>query len=117
MKRFILASISTFALSTAAIPAVNAEPTAFNPYSRTRTTTAATLSPAALASMAQQGKLHAQGIPGFQNLTLEYTLGRIGAEQVINTAISAHILPASVANDRAYRDAVDNQLRILVNAY
>lgn len=114
MKRFILAGITTFALSTAAIPAVQAESTAFNPYPNPITPTA-TIAPSALANLAQQGELRAQGIPGFQNLALEYTLGRVGAEAVIKGAIAARLLPASTANDSAYRDAVDNQLRILLN--
>ncbi len=116
MKRLILAGITAFALSTAAVPDVKAEPAAFNPYPAA-STTVATLSPAALATMAQQGEFRTQGIPGFQNLTLEYTLGRIGADEVINSAISARVLPASAANDSAYRDAVDNQLRVLLNVY
>lgn len=117
MKRFLLAGLTTVALSTAAIPTVQAEPTAFNPYSTRRTATTALIAPAALATLAQQGELRAQGIPGFQNLTLEYTLGRISAVEVINGAIAARLLPASAANDAAYRDAVDNQLEILLNVH
>ena len=109
MNRFLLAGLATLALSTGLTPTVNAN-TAFNPYPVDRPSTAQ-LAPSALVTMAYRGELEALGIPGYLGLTYEYTLGRIGAKELVQGAIAAKLLPAETANDQRYLNAVEGQLQ------
>lgn len=110
MKRFILAGLTTIALCTAMVSTANADPTAFNPYT-TGTAANARIAPSDLVNMAQRGYLKQQGIPGYLGLGLAYTLGQIGAKEVVQGAVTAQLLPVEAANDQAYLNLVDAQLQ------
>lgn len=110
MKRFILAGLTTLALCSAMISTATADPTAYNPYTAANTANDR-LAPSDLVTMAQRGYLKQQGIPGYLGLASAYTLGQIGAKEVVQGAVTAQLLPAEAVNDQAYLNLVDSQLR------
>jgi hypothetical protein len=116
MNRYILTTLAALTLTTVAAPAVQAEPTAFNPTVVGETTIARQLSPVALVTLAQQGKLQAQGIPSYGALVIQYQLGQLDAQTLIQGAIQANRLPAEVASNQGYVNAVNTQLQIISNA-
>lgn len=116
MKRFILAGLTTLTVTFAIAPVAIAKPVSFNPYTAANNPTSR-IAPSDLVSMAQRGKLKEQGIPSNMGLTSKYTLGRIGAEEIVQSAISAGLLPTDAASDRGYLNAVEAQMRILVKVY
>jgi hypothetical protein len=113
MKRFILAGLTTLALCTAMVSTATADPTAYNPYTAVSTTTDR-IPPSDLVTMAQRGYLKPQGIPGYQVLASAYTLGQIGAKEVVQGAVKAQLLPAAAVTDQAYLNLVDAQLQTQV---
>ncbi|XGV95009.1 MAG: hypothetical protein ACAF41_19970 [Leptolyngbya sp. BL-A-14] len=110
MKRFILAGLTTLALGTAMVSTANAEPTALNPYTAVSAANDR-IPPSDLVSMAQRGYLKPQGIPGYLGLASAYTLGQIGAKEVVQSAVTAQLLPAEAVNDQGYLNLVDAQLQ------
>jgi hypothetical protein len=110
MKRFILAGLTTLALCTAMVSTANADPTAYNPYI-SASKASDRLAPSDLVTMAQRGYLKPQGIPGYLGLASAYTLGQIGAKEVVQGAVAAQLLPAVAVNDQGYLNLVDAQLR------
>lgn len=110
MNRFILAGLTTLALCTAIVSTANADPTAFNPYTAV-SAASDRIAPSDLVNMAQRGYLKQQGIPGYLGLASAYTLGQIGAKEVVQGAVMAQLLPAEAANDQAYLNLVDAQLQ------
>jgi hypothetical protein len=113
MKRFILAGLTTFALCTAMVSTANADPTAYNPYPAVRAVNDR-IPPSDLVSMAQRGYLKPQGIPGYLGLASAYTLGQIGAKEVVQGAVNAQLLPSAAVNDQGYLNLVDAQLQTQV---
>jgi len=113
MKRFILAGLTTLALSTAMVSTANADPTAYNPYTAANTANDR-LAPSDLVTMAQRGYLKQQGIPGYLGLASAYTLGHIGAKEVVQGAVTAQLLPAEAVNDQGYLNLVNAQLQTQV---
>ena len=110
MKRFILAGLTTLALCTAMVSTANADPTAFNPYNAVNAASDR-IPPSDLVSMAQRGYLKPQGIPGYLGLASAYTLGQIGAKEVVQGAVNAQLLPAVAVSDQGYLNLVDAQLQ------
>lgn len=117
MKRFLIATLTTLALSVIATTEVKAESTAFNPYPANPGVTISQLSPFELVTTANQGQLRQQGIPSFSRLTSEFQLGRIGAKDLVQAAIRAQRLPAQTANDSSYLSAVQEQLQLVNNIH
>lgn len=115
MKRFILAGLTTLAVALVIDPAI-AKPVSFNPYAAANVPTSR-IAPSDLVSMAQRGKLKEQGIPSNMRLMSEYAMGRIGAQEIVQSAISAGLLPTGVASDQSYLNTVEAQLRILLQVY
>ena len=110
MKRFILAGLTTLALCTAMVSTANADPTAYNPYPAVSTANDR-LPPSDLVTIAQRGYLKPQGIPGYLGLASAYTLGQIGAKEVVQGAVNAQLLPVTAVSDQAYLNLVDAQLQ------
>ncbi|XHX79614.1 MAG: hypothetical protein RBJ76_06765 [Stenomitos frigidus ULC029] len=113
MKRFILAGLTTLALCTAMVSAVTAKPLAYNLYPAASTANDR-LAPSDLVTIAQRGGLKPQGIPGYLGLASAYTLGQIGAKEVVQGAVDAQLLPVAAVNDQAYLNLVEAQLQTQV---
>lgn len=113
MKRFILAGLTTLALCTAMVSTANADPTAFNPYT-TANVANDRVPPSDLVAIAQRGYLKQQGVPGYLGLASAYTLGQIGAREVVQGAVKAQLLPAAAVNDQGYLNLVEAQLQTQV---
>lgn len=113
MKRFVLAGLTTLALCAAMVSTANADPTAFNPYTAV-TAASDRLAPSDLVTIARRGYLKPQGIPGYLGLASAYTLGQIGAKEVVQGAVAAQLLPSEAVTDQAYLNLVDAQLQTQV---
>lgn len=116
MNRFLLSGLTTLAFATAIAPGSQAIPISYNPDTVSQTSVRQ-LAPSDLVAMAQRGQLKTQGIPGGTQLVSEYVLGRIGAKDVIQSAISANLLPANAVNDSSYSRAVESQLETRLRVY
>ena len=69
------------------------------------------VTPFALVSQAQAGRLKDQGIPGYGALKTQYMLDRVTAKSLVRAGIDAHLIPTRTLQDRNYLNAVDSQLR------
>jgi hypothetical protein len=119
MQRFILASLTTLALTAALTPAAQAQRfEAINPYmAGSSEMVARQLTPAQLVFLAQQGRFAKQAIPGGGSLIAEYQLGRVNAQKLVEAAIQTGQLPAEVAGNTGYLNAVDAQLEVANDVY
>lgn len=94
---------------------------AFAPIASAQTTTESSntpnfeLSPFNLASLAYQGRLGDQGVPGYASLESGVNSGAITAEDVMQAAIDSGRLSASMQNDRNYTVSLQNQLDVLID--
>jgi len=72
--------------------------------------------PENLASMAYQGFLEKQGIPGFQTLEMEFQNGDITGEKVVQAAVAGCLLSGDyeISGHSDYIQEVQNQLELLV---
>ncbi len=113
MKRFILAGLTTLTLCTTLISTAHADSTAFNPYPPL-SSASDRIPPSDLVSMAQRGGLREQGIPGNLGLASAYTLGQIGAKEIVQGAVNAKLLPAEAVSDQGYLNQVNFQLQTQV---
>jgi len=104
MKR-IASSLLVLVLSTVA----------FAPVANAETVNASRLSAFDLASLAYQGRLSNEGIPGYGALEANLQSGSITAEDVIEAAIEAGRLSEGTQDNRSFVSAVDLQLDKLVD--
>lgn len=116
MNRFLVSGLTTLALVTAIAPG-QAIPVSYNPPNPATETSIRQITPSDLVSVAQQGQLKTQGIPSGARLASEYVLGRVGAKEVIQSAIAANLLPTSAVNDSSYYNAVESQLQNRLRVY
>lgn len=74
------------------------------------------ISPANLATMAYQGYLEKQGIPGYQVLVTQYGFGKITAAQIVEAAIKGCLLSNKygVATHKNYVEDLAMQVQILI---
>lgn len=70
----------------------------------------ARVTPTSLVTMAYRGYLGKYGIPGYQQFSFEYALGRIDAEKLVRVAIDAQLLPTEAIHNQRYVNAVRIQL-------
>jgi hypothetical protein len=119
MQRFILAGFATLALTTTLTPIAQAQRIeAINAnVAQGSETVAHQLTPAQLVTLAQQGQFGKQAIPGGGSLIVEYKLGRVNAQKLVEAAIQTGQLPAEVAGNASYLNAVDAQLAVVNNIY
>ena len=96
MKRFVLAGLSTLALSIATSPAVQAETT-----------------PDELVNLAEQGYLQEQGIPSYNSLNHAIRFGQLNAEDLVEAAIAENRLAPEMLNDADYLSSVEFKLNNL----
>ncbi|MBW4442005.1 MAG: hypothetical protein KME10_12355 [Plectolyngbya sp. WJT66-NPBG17] len=68
-------------------------------------------SPVDLAFLSYRGYLKSQGVDGYGALLTGYTSGRITPKAIVQAAINAHLVSASVLNDRGYLSALDSTIR------
>jgi len=71
--------------------------------------------PFQVTSLAYQGRLTDNGIPGYGSLAAGVRSGAIAAEDVIAAAIEAGRVDETALDDRGFVTAVDQQLQILVD--
>lgn len=109
MKRFVLAGFATLALSSAGMPATQANPVSYRP-DVVRQNTANWIAPDTIVTMAQRGQLKAQGISGGLQFTSDYVFGRVTAQTLVQRAVEAGMLPESAKRDRGYVHAVESAL-------
>ena len=118
MKRLILAGLSVVLASTAIAPAVHAESRgqwlAMNAI-LVNQTISSELAPFDLVSLARQGYFKQQGIPSYDGLFAAYRSGRLSAQDLVQSAIASHRLPAGFVADRNYLNAVESQFEALDN--
>jgi hypothetical protein len=79
--------------------------------------TSTKLSPASLVTMAYRGYFNQQGVPSYLEFSSEYILGRITAERLVQTAVSAGLLPTAAVNDQGYLNVVRNQIETQLPIY
>lgn len=104
MKR-ITSSLLVLVLSSAALTSVaKADPTSANQASAFEVTT-----------LAYQGRLADNGIPGYGSLEVGVQSGNIVAEDVVRAAIDAGRLTATALDNEEFVTAVDHQLHNLAN--
>ncbi|MBD1911328.1 hypothetical protein [Leptolyngbya sp. FACHB-8] len=68
-----------------------------------------------VATLAYQGQLTEQGIPGYASLEAGVNSGRITAEDVVQAAIDADRLSENTLKDQAFVTAVERHLQNLVD--
>lgn len=112
MKRLIIGSLSVLLVATATTPAVKAEPIAVNlPTIQNSPTSKVELTPNQLVSLAYSGYLKSQGVPSYGALSAAVNQGSINAQDLVQSAIKAHRLPAQVLANQGYLGNVQNQLQ------
>lgn len=118
MKRFIMSGLSIVLLSAAIAPTAKAnESVALSPTNRAVVQAQAhQLQPYDVASLAYQGSFRSVGVPGYGALTSAYEAHTLTADRLVQAAIQSHRLPASVAMDSSYIQAVDRELGFLVRS-
>ena len=102
VKLISTVSITALTLSTS-LPALARE--------KEPVTTERSVTPFALVSQAQAGRLESQGIPGYGALKTQYMLDRVTAKSLVRAGVDAHLIPARTLQERGYLNAVDSQLR------
>ena len=124
MKRFILSGLSLLLVSSAIVPAVQAQATLpIAPVLQAQVTPAAppenadlmgmAVTPVNLVFLAYQGFFESEGIPKFNSLISGYKSGDVTAQKLIQVAIDMRRLAPSVLNDRRYLSSVNHQLEAL----
>jgi len=71
------------------------------------------ITPFQLVSLAYQGNLNSDGIPGYGGLITAYQSGRITAKDIVQIAVNNNRLTQDVLSDRGYLNAVEVELRSL----
>jgi len=89
--------------------------TAFAPLAKAETTSTGSLTPFKLTTLAYQGNLTNNGIPGYGSLEDGLRSGSIVAEDVIQAAVDAGRLSETVLDNSEFTTAVDFQLQNLVD--
>ncbi|GAB4382180.1 MAG: hypothetical protein Kow00121_41970 [Elainellaceae cyanobacterium] len=98
MKRFLMAGLSTFAVSILVAPAAHAETT-----------------PNELINLARTGYLQEQGIPSHAGLEHAVRLGRLSTQDLVEAGIAGDRLSPEMLNDTRYLSGVEMQLRSLLS--
>ncbi len=104
MKRLVLSTLSTLALSSLVTPAFASEIAAAN---RNTTHNINEITPFNLVSGSYQGRFTNQGIPAFHAFLQAVRTERIEAEDLVQSAIAAGRLSEDTLNDTAYLNSVD----------
>lgn len=115
MKRTLIAGLSMLLLSAGTTTAAYAETMTAQELSMRQSMMAnpileAALTPNDLANLAYQGYLRDQGISSYSQLIFDYESGRIQGKDIVQAAVNANRLPASLLNDQSYLSAVNLQL-------
>lgn len=114
MKHFFtIAGLTVLLLSAGTTSSALAQSTTNNRIQQNPVSTQRQLTPFELVFMAYQGYFQAQGIPSYQQLILARRLGKISAEDLVNSAIATNRLSPQVTADEGYMSAVENQLDTL----
>ena len=124
MKRLILSGLSLLLVSSAIVPAVQAQSTStIAPVVQAQATPAAppdnaemlgmAVTPVNLVFLAYQGFFESEGVPKFNSLISGYQSGKVTAQQLIQVAINMKRLSPSALSDRRYLSSVTHQLNAL----
>ncbi len=108
MKRFLIASLGTLFLTTGATP-VFAEEVVSSQESRNQVTR--NVKPFNLVSLAYQGYLREQGIPGYDTFINSVNCGDIKAKDLVKCAINVGRLSPDTINNRSYLSSLEIQLQ------
>jgi|GEM_PF-5207626 len=98
---------------------VKAQSSSMPSQSKCVMTPEAYISPNLMANMAYRGTYSKEGIPGYQIFISEYNSGHITATQIVQAAMKACFLSDQydMANQQKYIEAVDNQIKFLVEQF
>ena len=114
MKRKIFSSIGVLALCFSFAPIAQAETAApeksvasITPNITGKASQANALE---LTSLARNGYLQNQGIPSDRQLSWEFKVGRITAEDIVKAGVQANRVSPEVLNDQAYIRAIEYNL-------
>ncbi|MBD2156557.1 hypothetical protein [Leptolyngbya sp. FACHB-16] len=97
MKRLIIATLSTLALSMLLAPAAQAETT-----------------PNELVNLANTGYLKDQGIPSHDALAHAIRFGQVNAEDLVEAGVADDRLSPEILDDASYLSQVESRLRNLI---
>ena len=112
MKRLILSTLTTIAISGFATPTLANEIAA---KSQSSITSINKITPFALVSSAYQGRFSNQGIPANGVFFSRVSTNKITAEDLVEAAIANRRLDADTLQDSSYLNSVDQLLESLEN--
>ncbi len=113
MKGFIITGLSTLVLGSFLAPVNATEVVAVN--SNIEQTKMSYVSPINLVDHAYGGTFTQEGIPSHLGLSLAVKSGKVDAESLVQSAISAGRLSSETLNNDLYLSAVDFELSQLDN--
>lgn len=108
MKGLIISGLSLIVISTANIPALRAETTAYNPAVSGNAQSHLRTTPFNLVNLAYQGYL--QDIPSYNDLITAYREKQISAEDIVRSGVKSGRLSTQALSDKGYINAVKDQL-------
>ncbi len=113
MKRILFTGLTTIAtLTMTAIPSVSqAGSVTYNPNT-IKEESIRQVNPSSIVTMAQRGRLETQYISTGIQLTSDYVLGEIDAEEIVRAGIAANLLTKETIDNSSYLSAVASQLQI-----
>ena len=116
MERLTLTLISTLLISAATSSAVQASETRLNAATpdSTRPAYLTETSPFNLVHLAYRGYFAERGIPSYQALVSAYSLGKISAEELVQTGVETGRVSPNAVNDQGYISAVETMLNNLM---
>ncbi|MDJ0595441.1 MAG: hypothetical protein QNJ72_36565 [Pleurocapsa sp. MO_226.B13] len=112
MKRSVLVGLSALTFSLVAAPVFAGEIAAVN---RNSTGNVREITPVDLVTRSYQGSFQNQGIPSYGTFVKSVSIGRITAEDLVQSAIASGRLSSETINNQAYISSVKSQLRNLGN--
>lgn len=112
MKRLTSPIISTLLILATISPAVQASESTLNAATldNTRPAYLTETSPFNLVNLAYRGYFADRGIPSYQALVAAYSLGKISAEDLVQTGVETGRISPNAVDNQGYINAVDSML-------
>ncbi|MDJ0904261.1 MAG: hypothetical protein QNJ55_36310 [Xenococcus sp. MO_188.B8] len=104
MKKIFIGTLSTILLASLAIPALADQITSGS----SKTSNIIEITPFDLVTGAYQGRFEDQGIPSNADLLARIRSNKIGAEELVTSAISAGRLSENTLSDQSYLNSVED---------
>lgn len=117
MNRFAMSGLTALLLTIATSPIAAAQnlTAVDSSFPETAATVGMEVTPFNLVFLAYQGFFEQEGIAMAEGLLRGYQAGRITAEDLVQAAVNMNRLPEDASNDQRYLQAVDYQLRKLID--